>query len=121
MIRINSILEPRGVLVISVPTPNYPKYFSREFAERIGHVRNGYTIEELRRLLEASGFRIMKWSCHTNFIASQLCRLWYYYNMPYKLKLLAFPLLKTLCKVDFIGNGVNSYGIIIKAIKNASI
>jgi len=60
LIRINTILEPGGVLVISVPTPNYPKYFGREFAERIGHVRDGYTIEELRRLLGASGLRIVK-------------------------------------------------------------
>jgi len=73
LIRINTILELGEVLVISVPTPNYPKYFGREFVERIGHVRDGYTIEELRRLLEASGFRN---------------------DMPYKLKLLTFPLLK---------------------------
>jgi len=42
LIRINAILELGGVLVISAPTPNYPKYFGREFTEGIGHARDNY-------------------------------------------------------------------------------
>jgi len=69
LVRINAILKLGGSLVISVPTPNYPKYCCREFTERIAHVRDGYTIEELRRLLEASGFRILKYSYYANLLS----------------------------------------------------
>lgn len=117
LIRINSLLKIGGNLIISVPTPNYPKYFGRKFANTIGHVRDGYSIKELGALLENTGFKIIKWSYHTNFLSSHLCKLWYYYNLPNKLKIILFPFFRLLILLDFMGKGINSCGIAVKGIK----
>jgi len=117
LITINSLLRMGGILIISVPTPNYPKYFGYDFAKKIGHVRDGYTIEDLRRLLKHSGFEIIEWSYHTNLLSPYLCKFWYQYNLPFKAKALLFPILKTLTRFDSIGKGINSCGIVVKAVK----
>ena len=41
LITINSLLKKNGVLIMSVPTPLFPKYIGYEFANGIGHVRDG--------------------------------------------------------------------------------
>lgn len=117
LITINSLLKMGGNLIISVPTPSYPKYFGRKFANEIGHVRDGYLIGDLERLLNWSGFKIVAWSYHTNFLSPYLCELWYKYNLPIKLKIMLFPFLKSFCYLDFIGKGINSCGIVLKAKK----
>lgn len=116
LLTLNSLLRMGGVLIISVPTPYYPKYFGYNFAKRIGHVRDGYTIKELQELLNRSGFEIVEWSYHTNFLSPYLCKIWYQCDLPFRIKALLFPVFKT-AYFDFIGKGNNSCGIVIKAKK----
>ena len=117
LITINSLLKIGGYLIISVPTPNYPKYFGYEFADAIGHVRDGYSIGDLEKLLNCSGFEIVEWSYHTNFLSPYLCEVWYKYNLPSKMRIMLFPFLKVLGYLDFAGKGTNSCGIVLKAKK----
>ena len=49
-------LRPGGLLLISVPTPEYPRWFGRRFHEALGHVRDGYTPELLEDRLRTAGF-----------------------------------------------------------------
>jgi ubiquinone/menaquinone biosynthesis C-methylase UbiE len=119
LITINSILKRGGYLIISVPTTYYPRYFSYNFADKIGHVREGYSIETLQKLLNYSGFKIIRWSYHTNFLSPYLCKLGY--NLPRKLRIILFPLLKVLGCLDFVGKGINSCGIALKAKKERHI
>ena len=117
LITINSLLKMEGNLIISVPTPNYPKYFGRKFADEIGHVRDGYLIGDLEKLLNWSGFKIVAWCYHTNFLSPYLCELWYKYNLPINLKIMLFPFLKVFGRLDFIGKEISSCGIVLKAKK----
>jgi len=118
LITINSLLKMGDTLIISVPTPNYPKYFGYDFANKIGHVRDGYTIEDLEKLLHRSGFEIIEYHYHTNFLSSYFCELWYKYGLPSLVRIVLFPFLKVLCILfDSVGEGIRSCGIALKAKK----
>jgi ubiquinone/menaquinone biosynthesis C-methylase UbiE len=93
---INAALKPKGLLIISVPTPLYPKYFGKEFADKIGHVRDGYFIEELNKRLQGNGFRVLKYNYYTRYWASLFCSLFYRTKMPTAFKLLWLPIGKYL-------------------------
>jgi len=117
LIRINKLLIMNGKLVISVPTPIYPKVFGYEMTKKVGHVRDGYTITDLKELLDNSGFNILDWKYHTNRIASFLCRLWYKNNYPSAVRIVLFPICKAIATLDSIDRKKNSCGIAVKAIK----
>ncbi len=74
---INKILKAGGYLVLSVPTPNYPKKISREYAKTVGHVRDGYFPEDIERLLKINGFRVVKWHYYSNRLTSWICNIIY--------------------------------------------
>lgn len=74
---INKLLVLGGYLIISVPTPNYPKNFGKRYAKTIGHVRDGYFIDDIKALLEDGSFKLIKWRYYTNNLASKLCSFWY--------------------------------------------
>ena len=96
-----SALDPAlpvgGHVVISVPTPRYPRVFGREMHERIGHVVEGYTIEPLSALLPAN-YRLVHHRYSTGMFASWICFLYYRVLSlipSVRLRLLAgFPFLK---------------------------
>jgi SAM-dependent methyltransferase len=56
-------LKHNGTLLISVPTPMYPRVFGQEFHELVGHVKDGYTKETLSS--ECSGFHCVEYSYNT--------------------------------------------------------
>ncbi|MCD4535635.1 methyltransferase domain-containing protein [Nocardioides sp. cx-169] len=87
-------LRPGASLVISVPTPNYPKVFGREFHEAIGHVRDGYWIEDMEALLAPAGFQIERHHYYTGRLASAGCSLVYRRPLSRKAALLATPALR---------------------------
>jgi len=68
---INTVLEPNGLLIVSVPTPLFPKCFGKAWAQAIEHVRDGYSIEELRNKLEDRGFRILRYNYYGKYCASR--------------------------------------------------
>lgn len=115
---INAILETNGRLVISVPTPLYPKYFGKEFAEKIGHMRDGYCVEELNEKLYASGFRTLKYKYYTRFWASLFCSLFYKTNKIPRIKLILLPILKYLALfLDRFSTDAHSSSLAILAEK----
>jgi ubiquinone/menaquinone biosynthesis C-methylase UbiE len=92
---INRILVERGYLIISCPTPYYPKYFGIEFDKAIGHLRH-YTVKDLKTLLEQSGFKILDYYYYTNSITSLLCMIYYAHIRNKFIKALLMPILNIL-------------------------
>ncbi len=75
-----SHLKHDAIVIVSVPTPLYPKFFGRKFHYSIGHLRDGYTIEELDELFNSCGFDRLNFGYNTGFPANIGC--WLYYNKP---------------------------------------
>lgn len=93
--QINKILIENGCLIISCPTPYYPKYFGLEFDKAIGHLRY-YTLKNLKQLLEKNGFKILDYFYYTNSFSSLLCMIWYGRIRNEFIKFLLMPILNVL-------------------------
>lgn len=75
-----SLLKREGLLVISVPTRIYPKVFGRRFHERIGHMVDGYSLEELDGIFSTYlGCRRVAFSYNTGLLSNIGC--WLFYNI----------------------------------------
>lgn len=73
-------LKEDGLFVVSVPTDLYPKIFGRNFHEKIGHLRDGYSLEELDELFTGDfKCRRLEYSYNTGLIGNIGC--WLYYNI----------------------------------------
>jgi ubiquinone/menaquinone biosynthesis C-methylase UbiE len=70
-------MKPCGRVVVSTPTPQYPKFFGREFHEAVGHVRDGYTLPQMSRLLDEAGFDVETATYYTRLPASIACAAFY--------------------------------------------
>lgn len=68
-------LNENGAILISVPTPNYPKVFGRRWHEEIGHLVDGYTIKDINEMM---GQEPVYYKYHTGLIARFGC--WLEYN-----------------------------------------
>jgi SAM-dependent methyltransferase len=73
----NKILKDEGLYIISVPTPLYPKIFGREFHISIGHVKDGYTLDELDDLFSKLGCERLYYSYNTGLLGNIGCYLFY--------------------------------------------
>jgi len=71
------ILREGGKLEISTPTPLYPSVFGRAFHKGIGHVRDGYTLDELTERLRAASFRVSRRGRNTGLLLWPWMRLAY--------------------------------------------
>jgi SAM-dependent methyltransferase len=87
-------LKTGGRLVVSVPTPRYPEVFGRRFHTQIGHVRDGYWLEDLTRVLEGAGFVVDQHRYYTGKAVSRACRLFYASRIPYVVGVLWAPLVR---------------------------
>ncbi|MGI8992261.1 MAG: class I SAM-dependent methyltransferase [Bryobacteraceae bacterium] len=67
-------LKPGGSMVVSVPTPRYPKVFGRKMHDRIGHVLDGYTIEALTALFPPN-YQLIHKRYSTGVLASAACAI----------------------------------------------
>lgn len=74
--QLGAMLKPGGQLLISVPTPRYPRVLGREFHEAVGHVRDGFTLEDLSSVIGPS-YERMETSYNTGLLASFACFLFY--------------------------------------------
>lgn len=97
---VSNILKPGGNLIISVPTPNYPKIFGIEFHKEIGHVRDGYWMEELIEMLGKHGLSIEEHCYYTYYPSATLCGIYYKHIHKKKLSLLVSPILNMLSFAD---------------------
>ena len=75
------VTVPGGYVVVSVPTPAYPLWFGRQFHERIGHVRDGYSRSQLLAALRDAGYRPVYVRPHTGLLFLLLAWL-YYRHLP---------------------------------------
>ena len=71
------VLIPGGHLVVSVPTPAYPRFFGRDFHVSLGHVRDGYTAGHLRDALVDTGFNVELIRGHTSIAFLLFAALYY--------------------------------------------
>jgi len=91
-------LQPGGRLVVSVPTPRYPRVFGREFHEQLGHVRDGYWLEDLQSKLAPAGLRVIVHRYYTGRWVARACRVFYGLRIPYVIGVLWAPLLRPLLR-----------------------
>lgn len=73
---VHRILKSGGRVIVSVPTPNYPYYFTQEFDYKIGHLRH-YTPNMIKILFEKNGFKTLLLSSHTTSLTGVLSYIWY--------------------------------------------
>jgi len=88
LLKINSFLIMDYILIISVQTPSYPKYFGYGFVKKDRSCKRRIHHRGLTRILNRSGFEIVEWSYHTNLLSPYFCQA---------------------------GKGINSCGIVVKA------
>ncbi len=96
--QIADALVPGGRLVISVPTPRYPETFGRQFADRLGHVRDGYWLEDLQPKLTAAGLQVTASRYYTLKWVSRACRLFYGRGIPYTIGVLWAPIARPVLR-----------------------
>ncbi len=77
-----------SIFIVSVPTPNYPKWFGKVFHNSIGHLRDGYTFLELKQLFQGIGYKLVTYRYSTGLIPSIGCAI--YYRNIFKNKYLNF-------------------------------
>jgi SAM-dependent methyltransferase len=92
--QISDALLPGGRLVVSVPTPRYPRIFGREFHEKLGHVRDGYWLEDLQAKLASHGLRVIEHRYYTGRWVARACKAFYGLGIPYAIGVLWAPLLR---------------------------
>jgi SAM-dependent methyltransferase len=92
---ISGALAPGGRLVISVPTPRYPKVFGRKFHDHLGHVRDGYRLADLETKLGEAGLEVVEHRYYTGKWVSRGCRLFYGLGVPYVIGVLWAPFVRS--------------------------
>jgi len=76
---LSKIVSNEALFLVSVPTPLYPKFFGRKFHERIGHLKDGYSISELDNLFDRINCERVFFKYNTGLISNLGCFL--YYNL----------------------------------------
>ncbi len=72
--KMDRCLKPGGSMIVSVPTPRYPKVFGREMHDRIGHKLDGYTRESLSALFPFN-YELTHITYSTGLFASTACAI----------------------------------------------
>ncbi len=97
LFRIKSLMKEGTLILVSVPTYNYPKVFGKKFHLKIGHLRDGFTLDELTNLFSALNSKLVYHEYNTGLIPSIGCGI--YYRAMFKNKYL--NLIKSLILYPF--------------------
>jgi len=76
IVEMSELIPKGGQMLISVPTPNYPNVFGREFHRFVGHVVDGYFLEDLNDMMPKH-MRLLRYQYNTGPPASWFCGLHY--------------------------------------------
>lgn len=76
---INHLITEKTIIIVSVPTYKYKKIFGTEFHEKIGHVKDGYSIYELFDLFEKIDLKNKYYSYNTGYFSNIGCFFYYRY------------------------------------------
>ena len=104
--KLDANVKEGGLVLISVPTPCYPRVFGEAFHREVGHVVDGYRLAALDRLLPAPYERVA-YQYNTGLVASLGCALYYRFARtlkPKPLRWMAGTLLLPFKWLDFINN-----------------
>jgi 2-polyprenyl-3-methyl-5-hydroxy-6-metoxy-1,4-benzoquinol methylase len=73
---ISGLLCVGGLMLISVPTPNFPNVFGRDFHRAVGHVVDGYLLEDLEDMMPEH-MKLLQCKYNTGPLASWFCGIHY--------------------------------------------
>jgi 2-polyprenyl-3-methyl-5-hydroxy-6-metoxy-1,4-benzoquinol methylase len=76
MRRVSKYVRVGGEVLVSVPTPRYPRVFGQEFHKAVGHLVEGYDLTTLNALAPKD-LRLVQYRYSTGFFASAPCALFY--------------------------------------------
>lgn len=97
------VLKPGGFVVLSVPTPNYPRVFGWRFHKAVGHVRDGYWQGQLQSLVGERGLEVNLWRPYTYPPSAFACLIFYRWLLEIPgLPILLSPLLDLVCQLDAV-------------------
>jgi 2-polyprenyl-3-methyl-5-hydroxy-6-metoxy-1,4-benzoquinol methylase len=114
---IGRLIDTNGYLLISVPTPKYPRVFGEEFHRQVGHKWDGITISQLTEMLEKTGFRVDHVSYNTGLIASFICHIYYqtFYGLKGRKKIILGYFLSCLMTFDYFNGADKSCSLFVVA------
>jgi SAM-dependent methyltransferase len=92
--RCDELLVPGGQLLISVPTPRFRRVFGDALHRAVGHLVDGYRLEDLQSLLP--GYTLITHRFNTGLLASILCAIYYRVLIRIGVPVLG-PLLRLAC------------------------
>jgi SAM-dependent methyltransferase len=75
---LNRYLKKGGYAIVSVPTPFYPRVFGRRFHNAVGHLVDGYWLEDLQQLMPA-GLSLVRHEYNTGLLTWPACFFYYRY------------------------------------------
>jgi len=102
---IYDILNDDCIILVSVPTYKYKKVFGEKFHNLVGHVKDGYDLNEIRILFNEEKFEVIECSYNTGLFGAIGCFIFYRLMSKNKyLNLLKSLLLYPFSLLDFINN-----------------
>lgn len=117
---VSRVVKHSGNMIISVPTPNYPRVFGYEFHNEIGHLREGYWHADIEKLVKIFNFRIADYKYYTYPPSAMGCALFYRYLRRKKAGLMISPILNLISYFDClwpIRDRKFACSLVVKAIK----
>ncbi len=76
MQRVSEYIRVGGTVLVSVPTPRYPRVFGQEFHKAVGHLVDGYDLTTLNALAPTN-LKLLQYRYNTGFVTWAPCALFY--------------------------------------------
>lgn len=79
LFNIAKIMDTDSILVISVPTPNYIKFFGGKniVFNKIGHKVDGFWLDDLSLIMKKHGLKIVRYEYYTYILDNLFCYIYY--------------------------------------------
>lgn len=74
---VHRVLREDALLELSTPTPLYPVVFGRRIHNAVGHVRDGYRMDDLTREIRRFDFDVITTSQNTGYLLWPWMALWF--------------------------------------------